>query len=430
MVRNTRYQTQSHHDISDVWSGTAASFDLYTAGEQQFVGFYDADRRFVVGQRDLGETDWTLQALPGDRRVGWDAHHDVELVVDADGYLHVAGNMHNHPLTYYRTTEPGDVASIERVESMVGRDETSVTYPTFVDGPAEDLFFTYRSGSSGSGDWIVNRYDHEEREWERCFDEPLLVGGAQMNAYPHGPIVGPDGAYHLCWVWRDAPDAQTTHDVEYVRSEDFQEWETSQGEPRTPPFHSGTADLVEAIPPYGGLINGNTKIGFDPAGRVVVSYHKFDADGNTQVYNARAEGDGWAIYETSEWQYRWSFGGRGSIPFEIEIGPVETLADGTLVQTYDHVKYGSGLWVLDDADLTPTAWRSPWYDYPAAQLAVRSSHDDMQVLWAGDSGESQAGTHYALRWEALERNRDRPRDETPQPTTLECFAFDAAHRHG
>ena len=47
--------------------------------------------------------------------------------------------------------------------------------------------------------------------------------------------------------------------------------------------------IADPVPVKAGMINGNTRIGFESKERVVISYHKFDARGNTQVYNARFE---------------------------------------------------------------------------------------------------------------------------------------------
>lgn len=411
------------HVISECWAGTSAGFDLYTTGDDRFVAFYDDERNMTIGQRGRGEEDWTFARLPQEREIGWDAHNAVTLAVDADGFLHVTGNMHAHPLVYFRTTEPRAVTSFDRVPQMVGTRENAVTYPQFLTGPDDELIFTYRDGHSGGGDWLYNVYRLDEREWERLLDEPLTEGGDRMNAYPHGPVVGPDGFYHLCWVWRDDPSAQTNHDLCYARSADLRTWETSRGERLDLPLRLHTGDLVDPVPPYGGMINGNTKIGFDTRDRVIVSYHKFDHEGNTQLYNARAEDDGWAIYRTSDWDYRWAFGGGGTIPFDIELGPVDIERDGRLSQTYKHVEYGSGKWILAEETLDPVEWISPWNRYPAQLEEVTSDDPRMQVNWVADRGTSTNETVYALRWEALEPNRDRARDEEPDPGTLRLYAF-------
>jgi len=52
-----------------------------------------------------------------------------------------------------------------------------------------------------------------------------------MNAYCSRPALGPDGRFHMTWVWRDTPDCATNHDLSYARSADLVHWETGGGEP-------------------------------------------------------------------------------------------------------------------------------------------------------------------------------------------------------
>lgn len=423
MGANIGCRERTRLEVVPVWAGTAAPFDLYTHDDHQFVAFYDANRRLTIGKRDLDGAEWMFARLPEDRRIAWDAHNSLALAVDDGGHLHVSGNMHVHPLQYYRTTAPLDTTTFERIDSMVGTEESQVTYPQFLRGSTDELVFTYRDGYSGGGNWIYNVYDEATREWERHLDEPLTYGGDAMNAYPHGPVVGPDGFYHCCWVWRDHGGAQTNHDLSYARSLDLREWETSRGTPLECPIDIDSGEIVDPVPPRGSMINNNTKIGFDTQDRVVISYHKFDHDGNTQIYNARAEADGWKRYCTSDWDYRWAFGGSGTIPFEIRLGPVEH-EDGRLTQTYKHVAYGSGKWILEEETLTPIDLISPWHTYPAELRAVRTDDPNMQVNWAEDSGETPGETRYALRWETLEPNRDTVRDGAPPETTLTVHEFE------
>jgi hypothetical protein len=423
VTTNTELRETDGLAVGPVWAGTAASFDLYTHGEDQYVAYYDDERAVTVGQRRLGETDWTVARLPEERRVKWDAHNYLTLTVDDDGHLHLSGNMHCHPLKYWRTTEPGDVTSFERVASMVGTEEDSVTYPQFFRGPDGELLYKYRDGYSGGGNWIYNVYDPERRAWDRLLDDPVTYGGDEMNAYPVGPQLGPDGYYHLCWVWRDNGGAQMNHDLSYARSPDLREWETSRGKPRDLPMTATTGDIVDPVPPWGGMINGNTKLGFDTEDRVIVSYHKFDHEGNTQVYSARAEEHGWEIYQTSDWDYRWAFGGGGTIGFDVSIGGVEVEDDGRLTQTFEHVKYGSGKWVLDEETLEPVEWLLPHHRYPAHLRGVDSDDEHVQVNWAEDSGDADDAV-YALRWESLEPSRDLGYEEEPAPTTLTLHAFE------
>ncbi|MHC4740429.1 MAG: BNR repeat-containing protein, partial [Planctomycetota bacterium] len=308
-------------DIERVWAGHKVGFCLLTEGRRQYAAYYDADRRMTVAMRRLGSAKWEVKRL--DSKIGWDSHNYVTMAVDSQGYLHLSGNMHCVPLIYFRTTKPYEISSFERVANMVGREEQRCTYPKFFEGASGELIFTYRDGGSGNGNQIYNVYDVEKREWRRLLDVPLTDGKGLMNAYIVGPVRGGDGWFHICWVWRDTPNCYTNHDLSYARSKDMVNWETAAGKAVELPMTVDTEGLiVDPVPVKGGMINGNTRIGFDSKGRVVISYHKFDEAGKTQVYNARFEEGRWMVRQASDWDYRWFFEGGGTIHFEIRVSGV------------------------------------------------------------------------------------------------------------
>lgn len=395
-------------EVAPVWAGHPVGFALLTRGEQQFVAFYDAMRNLTVGQRKLGEKSFRLKTL--DTKVGWDSHNYIALDADDDGFLHVSGNMHGVPLIYYRSTRPLDASSLERVPHMTGALEDHVTYPRFFRGPGGEFLFTYRDGGSGNGNQIYNAYDLKARTWHRLLDQPLFDGEGERNAYPSLPTLGPDGFYHIVWVWRETGDASTNHDPSYARSRDLIHWENSRGEALKLPITLKTGDIIDPVPEKGGVINGNVKIGFDAQKRLVVSYHKYDAAGNTQIYNARPEKGAWKIIQTSNWNYRWNFGGFGTLRFEVGLSGVQREADGTLTQSYSNPKDGSGVWILDPTTLKPTGQKPKAPGYPASIAKVESKWPEMRISWTSDSGKSsQPQTRYVLRWETLPSNQDRAR---------------------
>jgi hypothetical protein len=412
-------------DVAPVWSGHPVAFALLTRGQKQFVGFYDAQRRMTIGARKLDSEKWSFKVLP--TSVGWDSHNYVTMAFDDDDQLHVAGNMHAAPLVYFRTAKPLDIDSLQRVPAMVGKNEEHCTYPRFLRGPANEFIFAYRDGHSGDGNDIYNVYDRATRTWSRLLDEPLTDGQGLMNAYFQGPMRGPDGWLHLCGVWRDSPGCQSNHDLSYARSKDLRHWEKADGTPLKLPLRVDNIDVVDPVPPGGGIINGNTKIGFDSRRRVIISYHKFDPAGKTQAYNARLEDGKWKIYQTSDWDYRWEFGGGGSIHFEVTLGAVRTGAKpGTLTQTFSHDRCGgSGVWTLDEATLKPIATSKPAPSHPPELDRVESKFAGMEVRWAGDAGRPlENNTRYELRWETLGINRDKPRPQPwPEPTMLRLYQF-------
>ncbi|WP_459193433.1 BNR repeat-containing protein [Halosimplex sp. J119] len=411
-------------DVAAVWAGHPVGFDLLTVAGRQFLAFYDAERRLTVAQRDLDEEEWTQTTL--DERVEWDSHNDVALAVDAAGHLHVSGNMHVDPLVYFRSAEPLDATTLRRVDALVGRDEDAVTYPTYLDGPDDDLVFMYRDGGSGDGRRLLNAYDPETETWRRLLGEPLLDGRGEKNAYPTGPVRGPDGDYHLAWVWRDTPDAATNHDLSYARSPNLVDWERADGRALDLPITVDDGAVVDPVPAGDGLLNSNVAVGFDTAGRPVLSYHRHDTDGHMQVYDAQFDGetDEWTICQISDWDYRWAFGGHGTLDDEILVDPVRVAAD-RLVQTFWHTEYGPGRWVLDSETLAVERTEVPWHGLPEE---VRQPTDtDHEVQWVTDAskaGDSDDTRTYALRWETLPANRDRAREEPPEPATLRLYAFE------
>lgn len=410
-------------EVGKAWSGHPVGFDLVTVGDRQFVAYYDESRALTVAERTLGASSFRAMKLPS--TLGWDSHNAVVLAIDDAGLIHVAGNMHSSPLVYFRSTRPRAVDSLVRQSAMVGRDEQSCTYPTFFRALDGSLTFMYRSGSSGNGDHIFNRWDAATGRWQRLLDTPLTDGQGQRNAYPVGPVQGPDGRLHLVWVWRDTPDASTNHDLSYAVSRDLRSWQSAAGRALTLPITLARSDIVDPVPVRAGMINNNTKVGFDSKGRTIVSYHKYDAAGRTQLYNARFEGGRWVAYQTSQWDYRWAFGGNGTLVFEIQVEPVEVSADGTLIQRFYHAKYGGvGAFRLDEATLRAVASVQPPRAYPASLDKVTSTVPGMEVRVRSEAVASpKTGLQYMLRWETLPSNRDTARATVPPATRLVLYGI-------
>lgn len=410
-------------DVAQVWAGHPVGFCLLTAPPRQYAAYYDADRRMTVASRRLDEREWQYTVLP--ETIGWDSHNSIVMTLDENGYLHLAGNMHVHPLKYFRTTKPYDAATFERVAAMVGENEERVTYPEFLDGPDGALLFTYRDGRSGSGNQIYNVYDASTQTWRRLLDQPLVDGEGERNAYFDGPFRGPDGWFHLVWVWRDTSACETNHDISYARSRDLVHWESSAGEPFAPPITYATCDVVDPVPVHGGMINGGVRLGFDGEKRPVITYHKFDEKGLTQLYNARLEDGAWKIYQSSDWDYRWDFTGNGSIVFEIQVRPIEVTGAGELVLSWSHTKYGSQRWRVAPGDFAPLEQMPNPETMPAALRKVTSDFPGMGVRTRNDSGTSgDTDTRYVLRWETLGSNRDQAREKPwPEPSQLTLYTL-------
>lgn len=409
-------------DVAPVWAGHPVGFALLTRPPFQFVAFYDAERRLTVAQRLLTKRQWSFTRLPV--TTGWDSHNYLTLAADDEGLLHLSGNMHCVPLIYFRTAKPLAAATFERIGKMTGNQEHRTTYPRFFRGPRQEFIFTYRDGSSGNGNQIFNLYHPPTRTWSRLLDQPLTDGEGKRNAYFDGPVKGPDGYFHLAWVWRESPDAATNHDLSHARSKDLRHWENAAGKPLTLPIRLSDPVVVDPVPEQGGLINGNAKIGFDDRGRVTVSYHKHDASGHTQPWNARFENGGWRFYQPCDWPWRWDFGGGGTLGFAITLGPVTREADGQLSQSWRHQQFGGGCWRLDPTTLRAVGkFSRP--GQPPEIGRITGTFPGLKVMTAGDAGAGDAsGRRYLLRWETLPANRDQPRTgELPPPSMLRLYTL-------
>lgn len=411
-------------DVAPVWAGHPVGFYLMTHAPNQYIAYYDAERQMTVAQRSLASSEWTFTKLP--EHVGWDSHNSIVMTIDDDDHLHLAGNMHIDPLRYFRTTRPLDSTSFECVPSMIGTLEERATYPRFLRGPDDQLLFTYRDGSSGSGNQIWNAYDVDTQTWRRLLDKPLIDGQGERNAYFNGPIRGPDGFWHLCWVWRDTSDCATNHHPSYARSRDMINWEKSDGTPLPLPITFATGEVIDPVPPGGGVINGNVKLGFDDMNRAVVTYHKYDEAGFTQIYLARRETDGWKHYPVTDWEYRWEFQGGGSIEFEIRVQPLH-IENGDLILRWSHKKFGSQRWRLDPDSLIPKdRLPNPPSPIPSEVRKLKLDFPGMRVNTRGDMGESkESGVQYFIRWETLGPNRDKPREKPwPPPSMLQLIRIE------
>ncbi|MFU8779814.1 MAG: BNR repeat-containing protein [Kiritimatiellia bacterium] len=404
--------------VDSIWPGTRVGYALLTHGDRQYVAYYDSDRNMAVAQRKRGETEFSKTVLPS--RQTWDSHNYITMALDKRGYLHLSGNMHVDNLVYFRSTQPGDASTLQQIPAMVGKQENRVTYPKFMQDPDGNLIFHYRHGGSGNGLEVYNVYDPDTQTWRRLLDQPLISGNGKSNAYMRGPMRGPQGWYHLLWMWRDTPDVATNHDLSYARSRDLLHWQTAAGVPLTLPITpADTSTVVDPVPVKGGLHNSNHHLGFDSKGNVVVTYFKHDESGDTQAYAARPTDGQWVIKQISDWKGRHIFRGGGSGPstFGTALGlkAPRQHGEGKLALPVHHWLAGQGLLVFDEQTLAPLGTAPERKPYPAALSTVISTFPGMQVNWQSDSGSTpDENSRYVLRWETLGTNRDRPR-EGPLP---------------
>jgi len=303
----------SFSEVGQGWAGNSVNVAVFrknalvSDGSTQYIAWYDADGRVVLGKRRLGSNAWELKrtAYNGSLK---DAHNAISIMVDGTGVLHMAWDHHNNGLHYARGVAPGSLELVEA--SMVGRDETSVSYPEFFRLPDGGLLFLYRDGGSGRGNLVLNKYD-ASGGWKRVADN-LISGEGRRNAYWQA-CVDAQGTIHVSWVWRETPDVASNHDMAYARSRDGgASWEDADGKPYALPITAASAGYAARIPQGSELIN-QTSMAADSAGHPYIASYWRDPDSQVPQYRVLVHtGSAWRRLDLDFRRTPFSLSGMGT----------------------------------------------------------------------------------------------------------------------
>lgn len=314
--------------VSDV--AIAPTFLIYE--NLQILAYYNIDRLLSIAIRDLSTLKWNYWTT--DSFVKWDSHNYIDLGVDKAGIIHIAGNMHASPLEYFLLDTKLKNSKPLKIDLLVDEDsERKITYPRFTRNNNGNLLFLYRDGFSGDGDFIAVAWDEELKKHHLVSKEPIISGQGKRNAYidSNAPIMGPDGNWHLLWVWRDTPHAETTNTVNYAYSDDLVTWKSATSVLIDAPIIKNMTFVVDPVPSRKGLINNNVKLGFLNNGKPIIFYHKNNNFGVQQLWRAMHINGEWDLACVSHWNIIWSFHGQGSLDFQIEIDKPHTTDTGVSV---------------------------------------------------------------------------------------------------
>lgn len=347
---------------------------LVTQGNEQYIAYYDAEGCLVLGKRKLGSEKWTLNRTQYKGNVK-DAHNVISLMLDGDGYLHVSFDHHGHPLNYCRSVAPRSLQLGDK-EPMTGVDEGNVTYPEFYRLAGGDLLFAYRSGSSGRGNLVMNRYDVKARRWMRVQDV-LIDGEDQRNAYWQ-LYVDARGTIHLSWVWRETWHVETNHDLCYARSTDNgRTWQKANGEKYDLPIRMANAEYACRIPQNSELIN-QTSMSADADGNPYIATYWCDPDSEVPQYRmVWHDGKAWHSRQVSQRATSFSLKGGGTKMIPIA-RPRIVVAGGKTYYIFRDEERGSKVSMAYTEDVAAGKWQ--FYDLTDFAVdAWEPSHDT--ELW-------------------------------------------------
>src|SRR5690349_377734 len=101
-------------DVDSGWAANSVNTtpfrknSLVSNGDTQFIAFYNQQQYVVLGKRKHGTGKWILKQTPYKGNAS-DAHNSISIIIDGDGYLHMAWDHHNNPLNYCHTISPGSL---------------------------------------------------------------------------------------------------------------------------------------------------------------------------------------------------------------------------------------------------------------------------------------------------------------------------------
>lgn len=347
---------------------------LVTQGDEQYISYYDADSFLVLGKRNLNAEQWTLHRTQYKGNVK-DAHNIISMMLDGAGYIHIAFDHHGNKLNYCRSIAPHSLELGEK-EVMIGEDEEDVTYPEFYPLAGGDLLFAYRSGASGRGNLVMNRYSVKDKKWVRVQDV-LIDGENKRNAYWQ-LYVDEQGTIHLSWVWRETWLVETNHDLCYARSFDNgSTWYKSNGEKYALPIRLANAEYACHIPQNSELIN-QTSMSADAKGNPYIASYWRDADSDVPQYRiVWNDGKKWQSRQVSERKTPFSLKGGGTKMIPVS-RPRIVVDNGEIYYVFRDEERGSRVSLAHTKDVANAQWTTTdLTDFPVD--AWEPSHDT--ELW-------------------------------------------------
>jgi hypothetical protein len=131
----------------------------------------------------LGLPLFSVAGLPADQ------HNACSIALDKNGYIHLTYDQHNSPLKYYKSTLPRFPMAWSALLSMLGTNETVVTFPLLFTNPVNgELYFTFQKGGGASDDQYFYHYNVGIATWEAAAGTGAAGALTNYNALNSLPV--------------------------------------------------------------------------------------------------------------------------------------------------------------------------------------------------------------------------------------------------
>lgn len=358
----------------------AISSVTITGTTYQATCFWDNNGKLVIGKRVL-DGAWTLYTQSSISISQVDNHNSCTLGIDPNGFIHICYDMHHVALNYAKSNAaiPTWTGTVSTGLSMLGTNEGSVTYPTFINDPAGNLYFLFRDGQAGNGDLYMYKYNHGATTWAGVAGTTAgkLIDGKTAsptrNAYWDHPCFdsnfGSGGYFHISFHWRVTGDASgANRDLCYARW-DGTNWKKSDGTAQTVPITHANCEIVDNTSGANNGLTGLNGLYSDSNGHPHIAYPKTVGSFRQLMY-AYHNGASWTLSQLTSGNHPNLNDDSDGIDFQTSIAIRRS--DNTVFLFYLDNLAGGGVWMKSSSDFTNWTTKkvypfigfwTPKYDY-------------------------------------------------------------------
>lgn len=142
-----------------------------------YYGYIDGLLNGCIAKKDPNGVLTTVIVRPG---MILDNHHfEVSIAIDAEGYIHWAGDMHQSPMVYYRSTNPEDISNFIAFNQNVANGgiygPEAVSYGRFITSRRGTLMWVHRQRVGRTADgWVpgimagnIQVYNTDTKRWSQ-----------------------------------------------------------------------------------------------------------------------------------------------------------------------------------------------------------------------------------------------------------------------
>jgi hypothetical protein len=267
---------------------------IYTVNVEPPPGIENGINLYTVIRKGTpnAQGDWQWSKYVLEKRTLSDKYHtQASIIVDKNGYIHVAYNMHNMPWQYSISEKPEninnfiflgdpvDTRDLQAVKSAKynytykGRAAIpgmQITYPAFFKNNTGDIYITYRFAMRPRLNWGkrsfaggLAKYDITTRNWtpigkkltidsigvdlpygQKSTTETPFTFEDSWSIYLINLAFDANNEMHIVWNWREGGAGRDTTSPTYAFSNDDKNFVSIKGKPYTLPISWNQKDVI------------------------------------------------------------------------------------------------------------------------------------------------------------------------------------------